>query len=68
MARNEALAVIKRSVVIDSLSRDSNHELRDVQLFSVLMMLVSGNSRIVQISTGEGKSLIIAVLIICKVL
>ena len=68
MAQNEALAVIKRGVVIDSQSRSSNHELRDVQLFSVLMMLMSDNSRIAQISTGEGKSLIIAVLIICKVL
>ena len=66
--QNEALAVIMRAVAIDSRRRNHNHELRDVQLFSVLMMLVSDNRRIAQISTGEGKSLIIAVLIICKVL
>jgi preprotein translocase subunit SecA len=64
----EALAIIKRAIVLDSNNIGENHELRPVQLLSVLIMLKAKNGRLAQIATGEGKATIISVLAAIKAL
>ena len=68
LAHQETISVIKRAIVLDSIKRNAHRQLRDSQLISVLLFLNAPSSIIAQISTGEGKSLIIAVLAIIKVL
>ncbi len=63
---NEVLAVIKRAVVIDSNNKGKQHEVRNTQLLSILMMIESGKSLLSQISTGEGKSTIVSILAVVK--
>ncbi|WP_341755625.1 hypothetical protein [Candidatus Tisiphia endosymbiont of Ptychoptera albimana] len=60
----EILAVIKKANILDS-----THEPRVVQQLSILLMLhTEATGRLVQISTGEGKSMTVAMLAVIKAL
>ncbi len=65
---NEAIAVIKRAIVLDSNKQNKHHELRNTQLLSVLIMMESENGLLSQIATGEGKSTIVSVMATIKAL
>ena len=61
----EALAVINGAYHIDTQSKcDGGYDIRDVQLLSVLTMLLKpkNKGRFCQINTGEGKSSIVSIL------
>lgn len=55
----EKLAYIWRAMELTS-----GHKIRDVQILSVLMLYYPGANKIAQIDTGEGKTIIIAMLTI----
>ena len=61
----EAIAIINRAVELEE-----NHNLRDVQIISVLLIFFSPKNRGVfaQIKTGEGKSTIVSVIAVIKAL
>lgn len=56
-SKHEKIAVIWRAMEISS-----KHVLREVQILSVLMLYQPGQNRMAQIDTGEGKTIIIAML------
>jgi len=67
----EYIAVIDRANYIDTLEKYGNngHNLRDTQIASILSFFdATGNGRLAQIKTGEGKSTIVSVLAIIKAL
>ena len=68
----ETLAVIYRAYQLDTMSEKvpEGFKLRDVQLFSILIILLTPKNKglFAQIKTGEGKSSIVAVLATVKAL
>ena len=68
----ESLAVIYRAFQLDTMSEKipDGFKLRDIQLFSILIILLSPKNKglFAQIKTGEGKSSIVAVLATLKAL
>ena len=68
----ESLAVIYRAYQLDTMSEKipEGFKIRDVQLFSILIILLSPKNKglFAQIKTGEGKSSIVAVLATVKAL
>ena len=66
----EYLAIIDRANYIDTFEHGGvGHHLRDTQILSVLSFFhASGNGRLDQIKTGEGKSTIVSVLAIIQAL
>nr|XP_049465269.1 uncharacterized protein LOC125906394 isoform X1 [Anopheles coluzzii]XP_049465270.1 uncharacterized protein LOC125906394 isoform X1 [Anopheles coluzzii]XP_049465271.1 uncharacterized protein LOC125906394 isoform X1 [Anopheles coluzzii] len=59
----EMLAVIDRAIELKR-----GFKLRDTQLLTILALLVNDNSTLAQVSTGEGKSLIVVATAIIKAL